>query len=667
MKTLLTLLLVIAVATGYSQRVIQPSDVYRLKNVRDPQLSPDGQWVAYVIGTPDSVRDDYNDDIWMVSWDGRENVKLTSSKENETSPRWSPDGKYLTFLSSRYDAKSKQLWKMDRKGGEADLLTNLKVDISDYVWSPDAKKIVLVIKDQEPKSDKDKDKKSKKPIVMDRYHFKEDGEGYLERKRDHLYVLDLASSKLDTLTRGDFDHSDPVWSPDSKSLVFVSNRSDDPDRNGNTDLWMVEVKQGAKERQLTTWIDSDTSPSWSPDGKFIAYLKSRTPEYDIYDQPQIAIIAASGGSPKIISSKIDRDFFSPQWSTDSKSVFAMIEDDRRRHVVALDAATGEMKKITSGDRVFYGLQGGNGNKWVTLSSDPYTPPEVYAIENGTAKRLTHIHDDFLKDITLATVEGFTSKSKDGTAVNSLLLWPSGASKSQKLPLVLWIHGGPTSQDDFSFDLISQLHAANGYAVANVNYRGSNGRGLDYSKSIYADWGNKEVIDLVGAVDHLIAEGKADPDRLAVGGWSYGGILTDYITVADTRFKAAASGAGSALWFSLYGTDQYTAQYETELGVPWKHADKWMELSSPFFNIEKVKTPTLYMVGEKDFNVPSLGSEQMYQALKSLGVPTELVIYPDQYHGIRKPSYQVDRYTRYNNWFGKYLNKEKLSGSVDTKK
>ncbi|HCM76114.1 MAG TPA: peptidase S9 family protein [Cytophagales bacterium] len=663
--------ILIALATflalpSFSQRPIQPSDVYRLKSVSDPQLSPDGKWIAYVVSSPDSAKDKYDSDIWMVSWDGKENIRLTSSPESESSPRWSPDGKYLTFLSSRYDAKSSQLWKMDRRGGEAEKLTKLKVDISSYEWSPDAKKIVLVIKDQDPSEDEDK-KKTKKPIAMDRYHFKQDGQGYLERKRNHLYVFDLATEKLDTITTGDYDNGNPAWSPDSRQLAFVSNRTTDADRNGNTDIWIVDAQQGAKARQLTKWVDSDDSPSWSPDGKYIAYLKSRTPEYDIYDQPQIAVVAASGGEPKIISSKVDRDMNAPRWALDGKSIYTTMDDDRRTHVVTFDVSTLEMKAITTGDRVFTSLQRGPDNKWVAMGGDALTPFEVYGIAGNAVNRLTHVHDEFLKPLALASVEAFNSKSKDGTNVGSLLVWPAGVPKNTKLPLILWIHGGPTSQDDFSFDLISQLHAANGYAVANVNYRGSNGRGMDYSRAIYADWGNKEVVDLLGAVDHLVKEGKADPDRLGVGGWSYGGILTDYITAADPRFKAAASGAGSALWFSLYGTDQYTKQYEAELGVPWKTADKWMKLSSPFFNIEKIKTPTLYMVGEKDFNVPPLGSEQMYQALKSLGVPTEFVVYPNQFHGIRTPSYQIDRYTRYKDWYAKYLDGSKMSGTINTKK
>ena len=665
MRYSLFVLLLFVVLISPAQRPINPSDIYRLKSISDPQVSPDGKWVAYVLSTPDSAKDKSDSDIWMISWDGTESVKLTTSKEGESRPRWSPDGKYLTFLSSRYETKSSQIWKMDRRGGEAEKLTELKYSIAEYAWSPDAKKIALVIQDQES-SDEIEKKKSTKPIMIDRYHFKSDGGGYLERKRNHLYVFDLETKKLDTLTKGDFDEANPIWSPDSKKLVFVSNRSIDPDRNGNTDLWVMEAKKGAALKQLTTWQDSDSNAAWSPDGKFIAYLKSQTPEYDIYDQPQVALIAAEGGTPKILNPTLDRDVSAPRWSADSKSIYTVVEDDRRAHVTSFDIA-GNMKKITSGDRIYGSLQPASNNNWVALSTDPTTPNEIYAIENGVPRRLTHIHNDFLKPLTLASVEGFSSKSKDGTSVNSLLFWPVNQPKDKKLPLILWIHGGPTSQDDFGFDFIPQIFAANGYAVATVNYRGSNGRGLAYSRSIFADWGNNEVKDLIGAVDYLIATGKVDADKLGIGGWSYGGILTDYVTATDSRFKAAASGAGSALQLSLYGSDQYIAQYENELGVPWKNMDKWMKVSYPFLNVEKIKAPTLYMVGEKDFNVPAAGSEQMYQALKSLGVPTQFVVYPGQHHGISVPSYQKDRVTRYLDWYSKYLNVEKMKEKLPAKK
>lgn len=665
MKKYWPILLFIASTSVWGQRPISPSDVYRLKSVSDPQLSPEGKWVAYVLSTPDSAKDKTDNDIWMISWDGSENIKLTASSESESRPRWSPDGKYLTFLSSRYETKSSQIWKMDRRGGEAVKLTELKYSISDYAWSPDAQSIVLVIQDQESSDEADK-KKSAKPIVMDRYHFKEDGDGYLERKRDHLYLFHLETKKLDTLTKGDYDERNPAWSPDSKQLAFVSNRTADPDRNGNSDIWIMDAKPKSVARQLTTWQDSDTNPAWSPNGKYIAYLKSRTPEFDIYDQPQLTILPVAGGQPVVVSQKLDRDVSPPHWSADSKNLLAVVDDDRRSHIYSFDLS-GNYSAITSGDRIFAGSVNGNQNQWVTLSSDPSTPTEVYAIDSGKPRRLTHVHDDFLKPLKLASVEAFNSVSKDGTTVGNLLYLPAGKTKNEKLPTILWIHGGPTGQDDFSFDLTSQILAARGYAVLNVNYRGSSGRGMAFSNTISGDWGNKEVVDLIGAVDHLIQTGVADPNRLGIGGWSYGGILTDYTTATDTRFKAAASGAGSALQLSMYGSDQYTLQYETELGVPWKNMDKWMKVSYPFLNVEKIKTPTLYMVGEKDFNVPAAGGEQMYQALRSLGVPSQFVVYPGQHHGIAVPSYQKDRLKRWQDWYDKYLNDWKLKETLPKKK
>ena len=229
------------------------------------------------------------------------------------------------------------------------------------------------------------------------------------------------------------------------------------------------------------------------------------------------------------------------------------------------------------------------------------------------------------------------------------------SNAKKLPLVLFIHGGPVAQDEFGFDLTRQIYAAAGYAVAAVNYRGSSGRGANYTKCIYGDWGNKEVKDIIGVADYLIQLGIADPSKMAIAGWSYGGILTNYTIATDHRFKAAVSGAGSSLMLSFYGTDQYISQYEPELGKPWENLQKWIDVSYPFFKVKEIKTPTLFMASQADFNVPVVGAEQMYQAFKSVGLPTQLIIYPNQNHGIRVPSYLVHRYQSHLEWFKKYLN------------
>jgi dipeptidyl aminopeptidase/acylaminoacyl peptidase len=232
--------------------------------------------------------------------------------------------------------------------------------------------------------------------------------------------------------------------------------------------------------------------------------------------------------------------------------------------------------------------------------------------------------------------------------------PASYVAGKKYPLLLYIHGGPNGQDEHEFSFDRELFAANGYVVLAVNYRGSNGRGSAFQKAIFADWGNKEVVDLLGAVDQAIAAGVADPERLGIGGWSYGGILTDYSIATDPRFKAAVSGAGSALQLSMYGSDQYIVQYEREIGVPWKSRDLWIKISYPFFQADRIKTPTLFLGGESDFNVPIIGGEQMYQALKSMGIDTQLVVYPSQFHGLTVPSYQRDKLQRYLAWYDKYL-------------
>ncbi len=639
--------------TPTKKRPLTPGDLYRLQTVSDPQVSPDGKWVAYGVSTVDSTKDKRNSDIYMVSWDGRETVQITNTPDGESKARFSPDGKYLSFVSARQGLTKGQIWLLDRRGGEAKKLTDLKNDLEDYVWSPDGTKIVLVLRDVDY-ADSAKTK-VRKPYILDRYHFKADVRGYLENSPVHLYVLDLATKKLDTLTTGIYDETSPVWSPDGRQLAFVSNRTQEPDRNQNTDIYVMDARKGATLKQLTTWTGYDSNPVWSPDGQTIAYLRSTAPgNFLMYDQPVLAVVNRNGGEPKLLSKELDRPVRNPHWAKDGQTIGVLVQDDRQSYVGQYTLTDGKLTKVVGGERAFSDLATAPANGWATMSSDPQTPPEVYAVEGGKARRLTHVHDAFLAPLELAKVEGFTSRSKDGAQVSNLLYRPVNAPANRKAPAILFIHGGPVSQDEFSFDITRQMLAAGGYAVAAVNYRGSNGRGLDYTKAIYADWGNKEVLDILSATDYLVEKGIADSDRLGIGGWSYGGILTNYTIATDTRFKAAASGAGSSLQLTMYGIDQYTNQYENELGAPWKNTDKWLKLSYPFLKADRIKTPTLFMAGEKDFNVPSAGSEQMFQALRSLGVPTQLIIYPGQFHGITTPSYQKDRIERYLQWFGKYL-------------
>jgi dipeptidyl aminopeptidase/acylaminoacyl peptidase len=639
------------IAQTPTKRPLKPSDVYRLKSIGDPQVSPEGKWVAYVLSTADSAANKRNSDLWMTSWDGKEHVQLTNSPDGESSPRWSSDGKYLSFVSSRGDLPKSQLWLMDRRGGEGKKLTNLKHDLEDYAWSPDGKKILMVIREL---IDTTTNKKTPDPIVTDRYKFKQDVVGYLLREPTHMYLYDLATQKMDTLTKGAYSESSPIWSPDGKQIAFVSNRTEDPDRNANSDIWIIDAKAGATMRQLTTWGGADSNPQWSPDGKTIAYLRSTSEKYTMYDQSVLVTVPTAGGSPKVLSRSIDRDVSTPRWTADGKYIMGLVEDDRQSYVAQFDPQSGQLTKIASGEKIFTELEKHPTGTWLTAVSDPMMPTELYALENGTPRRLTTHQDEFVAPLQFGKVGGFTSTGKDGTKVSNLLFLPPNVSEGKKLPLIVFIHGGPVAQDDWGFDLSRQMLAAGGYAVVAVNYRGSNGRGLAYTASINADWGNLEVVDILRAVDHLVEKGIADPERLGVGGWSYGGILTNATIATDTRFKAAASGAGVSMQLSFYGVDQYILQNENELGLPWKGIDNYLKIGFPFLHADRIKTPTLFMVGEKDFNVPAAGSEQMYQALRSLGVPTQLVVYPKQFHGISVPSYQKDRFERYLKWYGNYL-------------
>jgi dipeptidyl aminopeptidase/acylaminoacyl peptidase len=557
-------------------------------------------------------------------------------------------------VAKRREDNGEQVYLLDRRGGDAIRATDLKGELSAYFWSPDGKKLLIVVKDSDYSDTANT--KIRTPYVIDRYRFKDDEVGYLDRRAKHLYLFDLESKKLDTLTTGKYDETQPAFSPDGSKIAFVSNRTEDPDKNENEDIYVMDTRPNAPMRKLTTWAGIDENPVWSHDGQHIAYLRSSSDEnFTMYGENYLGVASMDGKSPLILSKAVDRPVWNPRWEKDGKNIFVTMEDDRHVLIASFDASTGQMTRVINGEQRVHSIEYDKiHNSWVLLLSTTQHPAEIFIFKNGILRQLTKIHDAFLMPLQLASVEGFQSKSKDGTLVSGILYRPATIKANQKLPLILYIHGGPVRQDNFGFDVTRQILACAGYAVAAVNYRGSSGRGIEFTRAIYANWGNKEVEDIVGAADYLVKQGIVDENKIGIGGWSYGGILTDYTIATDQRFKAAVSGAGAALAFTMYGVDQYVLLYETELGVPWKHIDTWMKVSYPFFQVDKIKTPTLFMASEKDFNVPSAGAEQMYQALRSLGVPTELIIYPNQHHGLSVPSYLKDHLERNIKWFDKYL-------------
>lgn len=648
---ILNALMITSTLEMHAQRLLKPQDIYSVKGVSNPKISPDGKWVLYSVSKADSTKDKYSSKWYMTSWDGSETVLLTEQTQGAGAANWSTDNKYISFLASGKDESGTQLFIMDRRGGEPIQLTNFnKAEINGYVWSPDGSSIVFTIND--PNYADTSKTKIRKPYEMNRYHFKQDYVGYLDNRKTHLYLFDVKTKKLDTLTSGSQNETNPVYSNNGLQIAYISNITEDPDKNNNTDIFILDLKTKNK-KQITSFAGANTKPEFSPDDQYLAFFQTKSDAaFDMYDYNQLCITELSNGKQEILTAVIDRGATDFCWAADGKTLYFLMEDDREEHIHKVNIQNKQITKVSNGYSVISSIEKNKNGQMVVLQSSPNIPREIYVLENDQFRQLTNLNKDFVKEIKNIHVKGYTSTSKDGTQVSNLLYVQDTTARN--LPLILFIHGGPVAQDDYAFDISRQILASAGFAVVAVNYRGSSGRGLSYCKAIYADWGNKEVVDIIGAADHLIKAGIADPNRIGIGGWSYGGILTNYTIAKDPRIKAAVSGAGSSLQLTMYGTDQYVNQYERELGPPWKNFKKWMDLSYPFFQVEKIKTPTLFMASEDDFNVPVAGAEQMYQAFKSVGIPSELIIYPKQNHGINVPSYLIHRYQKHIDWFKKYL-------------
>lgn len=662
-----------------ASRPITIADLFQIKEVHDPQITPDAKWVAYTVTSTIRAEDKTEDRIWMIPAAGGEAIPLTAEGVSSSHPRWSPDGKWLAFLSERNGGQT-QVWLLNRLGGEAQVLTDTPQDVDDFAWSPDSRRLVLVLRDPSPEeleaartkdkeresSDSGKKAKTPKPWVIDRLQFKRDVVGYLDRRRTHLYVFDLATKKMTQVTSGDFDDSDPAWSPDGKLLAFVSNRSlPDPDRTYNTDIWTVSADntdKGAHLTQITTNPGEDRSPAWSPDGKWIAYSTQLDPKLFQYATHHIAVVPSSGGEAQVLTLALDRNATDPQFAPDGKSVYFIADDDGTQNLCLIDIASKKITRPIGGRLMLYSF---TLSKDAQIAADVVTldrPDEVYSLIGGKLDRVTRTNDALMSQLKLTQGEYVEFKSKDGTLVHGYMYKPLDYVPGKRYPTILRPHGGPVWAYYAEFSHLAQLLAANGYVVLFPNPRGSSGYGEPYCKAIWADWGNKDFQDDMAMVDYAIAQGIADPDKLGVGGWSYGGISTDFIIGQTQRFKAAISGAGASEFISLYGHDQYQLDYYTELGYPWEHQATWDKLAF-FYKVKDITTPTLFMGGNIDWNVPILGGEQMYQALKSLGRQTELVVYPGEYHEFKAPSHLEDRLKRYLAWYGHYVKGDAAPASL----
>jgi len=658
-KTLFVLLALLACVAAQA-RPIALDDIHRIEDVYGPALSRDGARLAYTLGTRNLDSDATVSDIWLVDWDGSNRRNLSASAfHSEWNALWHPDGTAVAFLSDNTEDGTVQIALQGIDAGQPHQLTRFPGGVVDFVWSPDGRRMVLIANDALPSAGKDSRGKERPalPIEIDRFQFKEDMRDYLAGQRQRLYVLELASGSLSLLSGPDQDVWTPSWSPDGKLIAFVAKSGPEPDRGSDFDVFVMPPQAGAASRRVSTLVGADSDPywesrpQWSPDSRKLMWLQSGDDKW-IYYEPWQLVVADLQSGRQSTPARIDRSFYHPRWSADGSHIYALIEHPESTWLARIDPKTDRIEYLSSGASLDYQFDIAADDRIALVQSDDRTPHALYALEGKP--RLLAGHNEWLGGVTLANTEKLTLRSTDDTEVHALLTTPAGYDRSQPLPLIVRLHGGPVYQFSHEFMFDWQLYAARGYAVLGVNPRGSSGRGFDFARAIHADWGNVDVRDVLAAVDHVVALGVADPARLGVGGRSYGGILTNYVIASDTRFAAAVSEAGASNMLGMYGVDQYAAIYEQEIGTPWGNLERWLKLSYPFLRADRIRTPTLFMCMQNDFNVPCAGSEQMYQALRSLDVPTALIIYPGQNHQPTVPSYRYHRQQKQLEWYASRL-------------
>jgi len=637
-------------------RFLTVDDSFEIRDVEDPQISPDGLWLAYTVTTHDLEEDESTSRIWMAPIAGGKPVPMTAEDKAASRPRWSPDGRFLAFLAALEDEKT-QVWSLFREGGDSQPMTDTVQGVDSYEWSPDGRRMVLVLQDPKPgdleKPDSDEEnEKTPPPWVITRRQFKQDYVGYLDNRRTHLYVLELKSKTMAQITSGDFDDSQPVWSPDGNLIAFTSNRTPDADSNYNTDIWVVATDgpDGIRELlQITTNPGPDSSPAWSPDGALITHVSATDLEAALYATNHLAVASPRGGDVDLLTLELDRNVSTPQFSADGRWILFALEDSGELSLARIAPRGGSVERIIGGPRSVGAFSEATTGPIAALISEPHLPSEVFVLDGGELTRLTHTNDEFLAGIRLGEVEKVEFDSRDGTRIEGFIVKPPDFDPSIRYPAILRIHGGPMSQYDYSFHFEAQLFAAAGYVVTLPNPRGSTGYGQEFCHAIWQDWGGVDLEDVLASVDDAIERGYADPERLGVGGWSYGGMMTNHVITRTDRFKGAYTGASANLYVVNYGHDQYQRWWETELGLPWRNRELWEKLS-PFNRVEHVVTPTLIVGGEHDWNVPIINSEQLFMALKRLGTTTELVVYPGEFHVFSTPSYIKDYRERFLAWF-----------------
>lgn len=677
--TTTALLLVTCVAELRGQgRPLALDDYYRLESASAPAISPDGRWVAFVRNVIVEAENRRRTELWLSPTDGSSAAqRITHPAFSASDPRWSPDGALLAFNSTRPGGEG-SVWflRMDTPRGEAFKIPGVE---GTPVWSPDGRWIAFTKRTPPSErpvvaADSDGEKRIRERFmgrITEWMNYRFDGRGYLPDPRDpaatpprELYLVARDGGTPRRLTSHGVDVRDLAWRPDGRMLAFIADSSQrDEHSYERADVWTVSV-DGTIARLTNDGYDHG-GPAWSPDGRWlvvqrelgltqvIATRQDHGAPIDLYR------LGVDGGPMQNLTAEWDLIPGGPTVSPDGRFVYFSAGVGGSSHLFRAPAGGGRVEQVTSGNRRLGGFSFSLGfDRMAYTAVDPSQPAEVFIarLDGREERRLSHLNDSLLRELRLAPVERVAYRSADGTEIEGWVVRPASSSGAGQVPLILSIHGGPHGAYGWDFNFQFQLWAANGYMVLYTNPRGSTGYGEQFLWGTWGAWGDRDLEDVLAGVDHVLARYPADPGRLGVSGYSYGGFLTNWAITHTTRFSAAVSGAGISNWLSDYGTADIPRTKESEFyGTPWEpRGAEALWRQSPVQYAGAAKTPTLFVHGEADLRVPIEQAEQMYTALRKNRIPARFVRYPDMYHGGWTPWNTVHRYHEELAWWDRWL-------------
>jgi dipeptidyl aminopeptidase/acylaminoacyl peptidase len=621
------------------KKTFELEDVFSIKAVDDPQISPDGSKVLFVVTENNLAENERNSDIYLVDIKGGTPLRLTYHKKSDRSPQWSPDGKYIAFISNREDKP--QVWLMDARGGEPWKLTNHETGVQSFKWSPCGKAIAFVAMEPQSEEEKEKQKKGADEKVWGEYnHFA------------HLWLQYINQDKAEQITKGKLFIIDFAWSKEGQ-IAYLSAPGPDLEDWLHTSLTVLDVKK-KEEKKIDYNLGWSNGLSWSPDGHYIAVVSVYT-EGNITGS-NIYLISSDGKHMQNITKNCEADVSGYDW-LDQNSIIFSASKQVRGPLYMVNIADTKVKQLCDGDFVIDSISLNSKTKGIAfLKTDPTNPDEVYytSLDKFEPVKLSDMNAH-LAQFKLATTEVIQWKGADGWDIEGVLVKPIGYQPGKAYPTINTIHGGPAGVYSLRFNPSWQCFAAQGYAVYAPNPRGSSGYGQKFVEANYQDFGGKDYQDIMLGMDYLVKQGISDADKLAVYGYSYGGYMTSWVVTQTNRYKAAMLGAGLTNLFSFYSqSDIQWAWGRAYLGVtPYENPQLYRKMSAMTY-INQVKTPTLIVYGAEDRRVPPPQGQEFYIALKKRGVPVEFVTYPREGHGFRELGHNKDFLGRTITWFNKYV-------------